>query len=93
MNVDTQEVNIVVDKDNIEVKNDIANSGNIVEKPTKNVEVETQTEQTEQPLDSGMNTGSIDAGTEKPLEAQVYIEAEKPVVTEKPKPLLVEMQT
>lgn len=35
MNVDTQEVNIVVDKDNIEVQNDIVDSGNIVEQPIK----------------------------------------------------------
>ncbi|XP_059073104.1 uncharacterized protein LOC131873940 [Cryptomeria japonica] len=59
MNVDTQEVNIIMDKNNTEVHDDIVGSGNIVEQPTENVEVEMLTEKTkhtEKPLDSGMNT-------------------------------------
>lgn len=117
-NVDTQEVNIVVDKDNTKVKNDIANNGNIDEQPVENVEVETQTEHTlqiEQLLDTSMNTEGTKTGTEKateielptgeniekpiekptekPTKVQVHIEAEKPVITEKPKPLQVETQT
>lgn len=50
MNMDTQEVNNVVDKDNTEVKNDIADSGNIVEQPTDNVEVEMKIKKIEHTL-------------------------------------------
>ncbi|XP_059077901.1 histone chaperone ASF1-like [Cryptomeria japonica] len=75
-------------KDSTEVHNDIASSRNIVEQLVENVEVEIQTEHTEQPLDSGMNIGSIDADTEKltktekPTEIPTTDNTEKP--TEKP---------
>lgn len=72
MNVDTQEVNIVVDKDTTEVKDDNVDSGNIVVKLVETVEVEipTQTEQslqTKQPLNTGKNTKGKDAGIENVL--------------------------
>ncbi|XP_059073527.1 uncharacterized protein LOC131874257 [Cryptomeria japonica] len=98
MNVDTQEVNIVLDKDNTEVHIDIASSGNNVEKLTENVEVKIQTEKTEhieKPLDSGMNIGSIDASTEKPTEIETEIlttdNIEKPI--EKPTEAQVHTET
>lgn len=117
MNIDTQEVNIIVDKDITKIKNNIANNENIAEQPIENIEVGIQIEQaeqivhTEKPLDNGINTGSVDAGivkltkieiltidnievpTEKLTDIQVHVEIAKPIIIERPKPLLVEMQT
>lgn len=48
MNVDTQEVNIVVDKDNSEFKSDNIDNSNIAEEPVQTIETETSTK-TKQP--------------------------------------------
>lgn len=109
MNVDTQEVNIVVDKDNTEVKVDNVDSGNISKKPIEIVEVEIPI-QTKQPLEVEKPTEGIDASTrppkielpiaeltKKPTEVEVHTMLEKLaiIVTSKQseKLLLVDMQT
>lgn len=44
MNVDTQEVNIIVDKDNLEVKLDNIDSGNMAEQPVETIKAEIPTQ-------------------------------------------------
>ncbi|XP_059068426.1 uncharacterized protein LOC131858946 [Cryptomeria japonica] len=71
-----QEVNIVVDKDSTEVKNDIANTESI-EQLVENIEVGIQAEQTEKivhtekRLDNAINTGSVDVSIVKPTETEI----------------------
>lgn len=46
MNIDTQEVNIVVDNDSTEVQGDIAGTRKIAQKLAENIDVGIQIEQT-----------------------------------------------
>lgn len=84
VNIDTQEVNIVVDKESIEEKkNDVAS-----EQPADNIEIGIQEEQTEHtidPLVSGMVTNNtIDASIEKPIKSEIPTMENKEKPTKSP---------
>ncbi|XP_059066170.1 uncharacterized protein LOC131857525 [Cryptomeria japonica] len=92
-----RKVNIIVDKDSAEVKDDNVDYGNMVEKLVETVEVKiptqieqsSQTEQslqTKQPLDTGKNTEGIYAGIGPPkTEISTIEHTEKPTEAEEAK--------
>lgn len=96
MNVHTREVNIVVDKDNSEVKVDIVDNKKISKEPTQTIDsqeakIPTQIEQlseTEKPIeDKGTCIGPLETViptvelSEKQTEVEVHIETEKSAIT------------
>lgn len=72
MNIDTQKVNIVVDKETTDEKKYVA-----TKPPTENVEVETHGEQIVKHIQIGMVTDTIDANIEKPTDGILTVENTK----------------